>query len=101
MSKYTGSVGETIEVRGCNFNGFEANLNVWVENVQGVKGIMYSEPGSTFKVMKFILKPALCQTDESYRGLPCAEYLNLTPGSYKIYTIPWGKRSNEATFTIK
>lgn len=101
LSSNSGPVGTTIEIRGCNFAGFESDLNVWVTNSQGVKGILYSEPGSTSKLMKIVLKPQACQTDESYRGLPCAAYLNLTPGTYKIYTIPWSKKSNEATFTIK
>lgn len=101
LSSYSGPVGTKLQIGGCNFNGFEGDLNVWIKNAQGTSGILYSEPGSTAKSMNIVLKPQACQTDESYRGLPCASYLNLTPGTYKIYTIPWGKKSNEATFTIK
>ena len=66
-----------------------------------MKGIAYGEVDSTNNTLKVVLKSPLCQTDESYRGLPFASYLNLIPGTYKIYTIPWGKKSNEATFTVK
>lgn len=101
LSSNSVSVGTKLVISGCNFAGFESDLNVWIENSQGVKGILYSEPGSTAKSMNIILKPQACKTDESYRGLPCASYLNLVPGTYKIYTIPWGKKSNEVVFTVK
>ena len=100
ISKSSGPIGTTIEIKGCNFAGFESDLNVWIVNDEGTKGILYSELGSTAKSMNIVLKPQACQTDESYRGLPCAAYLNVTPGTYKIYMIPWGKKSNEATFTV-
>lgn len=101
ISSSSGPVGTKLQIGGCNFNGFEGDLNVWIKNAQGTSGILYSEPGSTAKSMSIILKPQACQTDESYRGMPCASFLNLVPGTYKIYTMPWGNKSNEATFTIK
>lgn len=106
LSSYSGPVGTKLEVRGCNFAGFESDLNVWVENSQGVKGIAYAEAahlsgGSTAKLLKITLAPSLCQKDNSYSALPCQAYLNLTPGLYKIYTAPWGKKSNEIVFTIQ
>jgi hypothetical protein len=101
LSSYSGSVGTKLEIKGCNFAGFEGDKNAWIEDSKGVKGILYGETGSTNKLLKVTLKSSLCQEDTSYSGLTCPTFLTLTPGTYKIYTIPWGKKSNEAAFTIK
>lgn len=101
LSSYSGSIGTKIEIRGCNFAGFEGDKNAWIENDRGVKGILYGENGSTGKILKIIIKSPLCQEDNSYSGLPCKSYLTLVSGTYKIYTTPWLKKSNEALFTIK
>jgi hypothetical protein len=101
LSIYSGLVGTKLEIRGCNFSGFEGDKSAWIENSQGINGILYGETGSTAKLLEIILKSPLCQQDNSYSGLPCNAYLTLTPGTYKIYTMPWGKKSNTATFTIQ
>src|SRR3989344_1899368 len=101
LSIYSGSVGTSVEIRGCNFAGFEGDKNAWIMNSQGSEGILYGEEGSTSKLIKITLKPSLCQTDTSYSGKPCYEYLNLIPGQYKIYVRPWGKQSNLVNFEIK
>ena len=100
LSSNSGPVGVKFEIRGCNFSGFEGDKNAWIENTQGVKGLLYGEVGSTDKLLKVTLKSALCQTDTSYSGLPCREWLVLIPGVYKIYIMPLGKKSNEANFSI-
>ena len=101
LSSYSGTTGTKLEIRGCNFSGFEGDKYAWVENSQGAKGILRGEAGSTDKLLKVTLRSPLCEQDNSYNGLPCTSYLTLTPGTYKIYTTPWGKKSNEATFAIK
>ena len=103
LSSYSGPVGTKLEIRGCNFAGFEGDKNAWIENYQGVKGILYGEQGSTAKVIKVTLKSPLCSQGNSYSGLPYSSYLTLTPGTYKIWTMPWGAntKSNLATFTIQ
>lgn len=103
LSRDSGPVGTNLELRGCNFAGFESDTNAWIENSQGVKGILYGEKGSNAKMMKVTLKSQLCSQDNSYSGLPCSSSLTLTPGNYKIYTIPWGAdtKSNVAAFTIQ
>jgi hypothetical protein len=100
LSAYSGKVGDLVEVNGCNFLGFEGDENIWLENAQGLKGIIYGEKGSSIRTLKIVLKSALCQKDNSYSGLPCAAQINLVPGKYKIYTSPWGKDSNKVDFTI-
>ncbi len=100
LSAYSGSIGTKFEVRGCNFSGFEGDLNAWIENSQGIKAGIYGEAGSTSKLLKITLKSPLCQQDNSYSGLPCSTWLTLVPGTYKVYTMPWGKKSNIVNFTI-
>ncbi len=100
ISLASGSVGTKIEVFGSDLNGFEGDLNLWIENSSGIKGIIYGETGSTSNMIKFTVPAKVCQTDESYRGLPCASWLELVPGVYKIYAEPWGNKTNEVLFTI-
>lgn len=100
LSKASGSLGDKIEISGCNFSGFEGDKIAWIENSAGAKGILYGESGSTAKSIKVILKSPLCGKDTSYSGLPCDGYLTLMPGNYKIYTEPWGKKSNAVDFVI-
>ncbi len=101
VSSISGPVGTKIEIKGCNFAGFEGDKTVWIQDSEGVKGILAGDPGSTAKLLKLTLRSPLCQKDNSYSGLPCEAWLNLVPGIYKIYTEPWGKRSNEVSFTIQ
>lgn len=100
LSAYSGSVGTSLEINGCNFLGFEGDRIALIENDKGEKGILYGKDGSTAKLIKVTLASLLCQKDTSYSGLPCDKYLTLKPGLYKIYTSPWGKKSNEVQFTI-
>ena len=101
LSSYTVSVGAKLEIAGCNFLGFEADKNAWIENAEGIKGILYGEAGSTDKLIKVSIKSPLCQKDTSYSGLDCDNWLPLTPGSYKINVSPWGKNSNIVDLTIR
>lgn len=101
LSSYSGFIGAGLEIRGCNFAGFEGDKNAWIENSQGIKGLLYGETESTDKLLKVILKSPLCQKDTSYSGLPCDAWLALTPGTYKIYATPWTKKSNEVILIIK
>ncbi|MDP2704628.1 MAG: hypothetical protein Q8P01_05500 [bacterium] len=112
LSQYSGPVGTQLEIRGCNFSGFEGDKNAWIENGEGVKGILYGHlsGASTSKLLNVTLSSPLCSSDPSYAGASCAEFaklrgeelkmLYLIPREYKIYVEPWGKRSNEVNFTI-
>lgn len=101
ISPASGPVGTKVEIKGCNFSGFEGDKNAWIENSQGVSGILYGEEGSTSNLIMITLKSSLCRIDNSYSGIPCDKFLTLTPGAYKIYARTWGKNSNEVNFTIK
>jgi hypothetical protein len=100
ISPNSGPIGTIIEIRGKNFSGFEGDLDAWIENTEGVKGIIYGEMGSNGNLIRFTLKSSFCQIDTSYSGLPCPNFIYLTPGIYKIYVTPWWQKSNEVTFTI-
>lgn len=100
ISPDSGPVGTELEIRGCNFNGFEGDLHARIENNQGVNGAFSGNEGSTSKFIKITLRSPLCQGDDSYSGRLCEEWLTLTPGTYKIYVTPWGHKSNEVNFTI-
>jgi hypothetical protein len=46
-----------------------------------------------------------CQEGETiygeYSGIPSkCDYVKLTSGVYKVYTEPWGKKSNTVQFTV-
>ena len=101
LSNHSGPVGTKLEINGCNFLGFEGDKNAWIENSNGVKGLLRGEAGSTGKLIKATLSSPLCSKDTSYSGLPCDASLTLVSGSYRIYVMPWGKKSNEVGFTIK
>lgn len=101
LSAYSGSVGSKIEINGCNFSGFEGDKIVWIENNKGEKGLLGDEAESTSKLIKTTLKSPLCQKDTSYSGLPCDTWLTLIPGTYKIYVMPWGKKSNTVDFIVE
>jgi len=101
LSVDSGAIGTTLEINGCNLSGFEGDKNAWIENDQGVKGILHGEDGSTSKLLRIVLESSLCQKDVSYSGMPCDAWFSLIPGAYKIYVAPWGKESNKIEFTIQ
>jgi len=102
VSPFTVSVGGVLTVKGCNFSGFEGDKDLWIENIQsGIKGILYSKPGSTASMMMFDIPNQTCQQNNSYSGDPCTAYLPITPGQiYKIYTAPWGNFSNTVMIKV-
>ncbi|MFN7160312.1 MAG: S-layer homology domain-containing protein [Candidatus Gracilibacteria bacterium] len=100
ISRSEARVGDTLDIHGCNFSGFEGDLHAWIENSEGVKGILYSESGSTSKLLHVRLNTPLCQTDNSYSGLPCDKKLSVVPGKYELFVTPWGRVSNMADIVI-
>lgn len=100
LSHYSGMAGTKLEIHGCNFSGFEGDTNAWIKNSAGAQGVLYGESGSTSKLIRTTLKSPLCKTDTSYTGLPCDNWFLLTPGSYSISVMPWGRSSNSIYFTL-
>lgn len=94
-------IGQTVEIHGTNFSGFEGDKNVWIENTDGKKGIIYGMvPQSTDSLIRFTLENKYCTKDNSYSGEDCMDYLVIIPGKYTIYTYPWGNMSNKVEFIV-
>jgi len=102
ISPSSGPVGTVIELKGNNLAGFEGELDAWIVNSNGEKAFL---PGigsvpradGTIRVK---IDSKLCKEDLSYKGGTCSSYLTITPGTYGIYTYPWGTQSNSVKFTI-
>lgn len=101
LSTTSAKEGTNVEIFGCNFSGFEGDKKAWIENEKGVKGLFFVYDGSTSKHLRITLEEKLCQTDTTYSDLPCDAWLELVPGTYKIFVAPWGKESNKMNFTIE
>ncbi|HEV7424701.1 MAG TPA: hypothetical protein VGO21_05985, partial [Candidatus Paceibacterota bacterium] len=101
LSNYSAAIGDKITIHGCNLNGFEGDKNVWIENKDGVKGILYGMRDTNNENLQVTLTSPVCEKDISYSGSPCDKWLTLAPGIYKMYVIPWAKKSNEVSITIK
>ena len=99
LSSNSGLVGAKLEIKGCNFSSYEGDVvGGWIINSQGI-GFLRGETGSTNNLLKVTLKSPLCQNNTS--GLPCDASFTLTPGTYKIYVIFLGNKSNEVDFIVK
>ena len=102
ISPVSGPIGTIVELRGSNLAGFEGDLDAWIKNDAGEKAFLPGI-GSTPRADQTIrvkIESSLCRSNNSYSGKPCTSYLPITPGVYKIYTEPWGKKSNEMKFTV-
>ncbi|TSC95054.1 MAG: Uncharacterized protein CEN87_66 [Parcubacteria group bacterium Licking1014_1] len=108
ISPNFGLKGTVVEIRGKNLSGFEGDLDIYFERADG-KTIMltdnfgdYSKTGGNLIKVK-VIEP--CQRGEKvigrYSGIESeCNYIELTPGTYKVYAKPWGKKSNTVFFTI-
>ncbi len=104
----SGPIGTIVEIRGNNLSGFEGDLDVIFERSDGKK-IMLTDtfgdyPKTGGSLIKVIAKEP-CQQGETiydrYSGIPTqCNYIAMTPGTYKVYAEPWGKKSNVVNFTI-
>ncbi len=102
ISQSSGPIGTIITLIGTNLAGFEGDLNAIIENEKGETAFL---PGIgsvpvNDKIIKIKIESQLCKKDNSYSGKPCESYLNIIPGTYNIYTAPWGKISNKVKFTV-
>ena len=94
-----------ITVTGESFSGFEGDLTLWIQNDQGEKGILYatnrnSGASTTPNAIDAVIPQMACSTDTSYSGAACPSGIVITPGTYQIFTSPWGKQSNPVQFTV-
>jgi len=104
-------VGAIVEIKGDNLKGFEGDIYFYFERADGrrvkLPGIISTQNTndlSGLQTVKVTLKEP-CQLGQTiigdYSGISSlCDYVALTPGTYKVYTEPWGKRSNIVDFTI-
>ncbi len=97
-----GPVGTVVTLSGKNLAGFEGDLDAWIENSKGevaylpAFGTVY--PQTNQITVKIEAKE--CKQNNSYSGNPCTSFMTITPGTYKIFTSPWGVTSNSLTFVV-
>ncbi len=107
-----GTVGTKIEIRGCNFLGFEGDRDAVFVRADGSEIPLYggtinpafSEEENTGKLVKITLQPycASGSVEHRYSGITSScKTVEITPGNYKVYVSAWGKKSNEANFTVR
>jgi hypothetical protein len=97
----TARIGDKIEIRGTHFSGFEGDKYAWIENAAGVPGIIYGDMlKATDSYITFTLDSKYCMSNTSYSGNDCPSYLDIVPGTYKIFVQPWGTVSNKVEFTV-
>ena len=104
-------VGTTIEIKGSGLSGFEGDVYFYFERADGKKvrlpgtlSQQFTGDGVGSQLARVIIKEP-CQSGQTvygdYSGIPSlCDYVQLTPGVYKVYTQPWGKMSNVENFTI-
>ena len=108
ISPSYGPVGTTVKINGAHMAGFESDLDFYFERADGKTAMLtydYSVSGKPDgDGVKITIKEP-CQKGQTiygrYSGIPSTcDYVALTPGKYKVYTKPYGQKSNVVEFTI-
>ena len=111
ISPASGPIGTEVEMNGCNFTGFEGDLDAVFVRSDGAQIPLYGGtwyPGyggaERGKLIKVTVQ-SYCESGSitgRYSGITSScETVNATPGIYKVYVEAWGKKSNEVSFTIE
>jgi hypothetical protein len=103
INKKRFSVGETVVLGGSNFTGFESDVIVIIEDVNGKSAMYnlgYDKQSANDGFAEFVLRDEYCLKDHSYSGLPCEEYLEIIPGIYHMYMQAWSKKSSRIQIQV-
>lgn len=103
-----GPKGTMVEIRGVGLSGFEGDLDVYFEKADGEKVMLTDTFGDYTITRDKLIKVEVvepCQKGEKvigrYSGIESeCDYVELTPGVYKVYAEPWGVKSNVVQFTV-
>ncbi len=108
ISPAYGPIGTVVEIHGNNLSGFEGDSSAIFERADGKTVqlnslLSYGDTQRTTLIRAKVEPP--CQSGQTvygaYSGIPSTcDYFEFTPGVYKVYVSPWGKKSNEAQFTV-
>ena len=105
------ALGSTISLTGSGLGGFEGDAYFFFQRADGKVVRLQGEltthtTGDAVGAqnVKIALKDP-CQPGETiygdYSGIPAkCDYVHLSPGPYKVFTVPWGNKSNVVDFTI-
>src|SRR6185295_399475 len=93
----SGPVGTILTLKGQNLAGFEGDLDAWIQNPSGDVAFLGHYGSTVYPQTNQItaqITSQICKQNTSYSGLACTSYMSIVPGTYQIYTAPWGKKSN-------
>ena len=104
----SGPVGTIVQIKGKNLSGFEGDLGATFVQANGMKYSLVDKFGDYPKTAGSLIAVVVKEPCEKgttviadYSGKPyTCEYNPILPGVYKVYTEPWGKKSNEVSFTV-
>lgn len=111
ITPWSAPIGTIIEIRGSGLVGFEGDVYFFFKRSDGkiarLPGVVSTQTTGDAKgaqTARVVVKEP-CQQGQTvygdYSGIPAqCDYVQLTPGIYRVYTTPWGKKSNEVQFTI-
>lgn len=108
ISPASGPKGTVVEIRGIGLSGFEGDLDVYFEKPNGKKVMLTDTFGDYVKTQDKLIKVVLvepCQPGEKvygrYSGIESeCNFVELTPGMYKVYIDHLGTKSNIVNFEI-
>ena len=101
LSPTTLRTGQSLNIVGCNFAGFEGDIRIWIENELGEQGLLLASNGATANHITLAVPAKVCRVDVSYSGQDCPTSLDLATGNYYIYAAAWGQTSNRLSLVIK
>ncbi|MFA6294997.1 MAG: IPT/TIG domain-containing protein [Candidatus Paceibacterota bacterium] len=97
----SGPVGTVVTLKGNNLSGENGSLDAWIENEKGEIGYV-GHVGETIypesNQINFQFKDIACK--QAVVSEDCVDYFRILPGNYKIFTQPWGKKSNTINFKV-
>ena len=102
ISTTTGPVGTSVVIDGENLSGEGGSLDAWIENEAGEIGFLGHTGETAYpesKQIKFKIEDSACRKIDNESG-NCTDYLKIISGNYKIFTQPWGKKSNYINFIV-
>jgi len=96
-------VGTPVTIQGKYLNGFEGGTDIWFENTAGESGVIeassYAPAGAAS--LTLTLPSRLCRQSMGESGAPCPSYLDVSPGSYKVFVKAWSFSSNKVSVVVK
>jgi uncharacterized protein YxeA len=103
-----GPRGTTVTIKGTGLSGLEGDLKVIFERSDGKQIILTDSFGNYAKTKDKLIKINViepCQPGQKvigeYSGIETTcDYVELTPGIYKVYVNPWDIKSNVVNFEI-